>query len=159
MQFGTLGDEPEVTDVDLAKVTGQLLMDSAILLEEADATVEVGSLPVVRADPDEMYSVLQNLLTNAIKFTRPGVAPSVSIRSREVPDGWRVSVLDNGIGVPAHRRRDVFSLFSRVDRGVEGHGIGLATVARIITGHFGRVGMDEAPGGGTEVWFELPGPH
>ena len=63
---------------------------------------------------------------------------------------------DNGVGIPEHRRRDVFSLFSRVDDGVSGYGIGLATVARIIAAHGGRVGAEEAPGGGTEIWFEVP---
>ena len=63
---------------------------------------------------------------------------------------------DNGIGIPAERRMDVFTLFSRVDSGVEGHGIGLGTVARTVHSLGGRVGADEAPGGGAEVWFELP---
>ena len=72
------------------------------------------------------------------------------------PKGWRISVSDNGVGIPEHRRRDVFSLFSRVDDGVSGYGIGLATVARIIAAHGGRVGAEESPEGGTEIWFEVP---
>ncbi len=103
-----------------------------------------------------MYSVLQNLLTNAVKFARPGVGPRVSISSRPVPDGWRISVADNGIGIPADRRADVFTMFSQADARVEGHGIGLGTVARIVSALDGRVGADEAPSGGAEVWFELP---
>lgn len=145
-----------LSDVDLGKMAFQLALDSALLLEMADATLDLGYLPVVRADPDEMYSVLQNLLTNAVKFTRPGVRPRVSISASRVPDAWRVSVTDNGIGIPADRRVDVFSLFSRVRSRVEGHGIGLATVARTVNAFGGQVGADEAPGGGTEVWFEIP---
>jgi signal transduction histidine kinase len=143
-------------DVDLDTVANQLVLDSAPLLERAGATLKVGRLPVVRARPDEMYSVLQNLLTNAVKFTRPGVRPWVSISARQIPYGWRVSVTDNGIGIPAQRRMDVFTLFSRAHSGVEGYGIGLGTVARIVHNLGGRVGADEAPGGGAEVWFELP---
>jgi signal transduction histidine kinase len=145
-----------LSDVDLGKTAFQLALDSARLLESADATLDLGYLPVVRADPDEMYSVLQNLLTNAVKFTRPGVRPWVSISASRAPDSWRVSVTDNGIGIPADRRVDVFSLFSRVRSRIEGHGIGLATVARTVNAFGGQVGADEAPGGGTEVWFEIP---
>jgi signal transduction histidine kinase len=157
-------DPPAVgrlVEVDLDKVANQLAIDSAPLLEPAGATLKIGCLPVVRADPDEMYSVLQNLLTNAVKFTRPGVRPWVSISAKQIPYGWRVSMTDNGIGIPAQRRMDVFTLFSRVDsgvegHGVEGHGIGLGTVAHIVHNLGGRVGAEEAPGGGAEVWFELP---
>ena len=143
-------------DVDLDKVANQLALDSGQLLELAGATLKVGRLPVVRAMPEEMYSVLQNLLTNAVKFTRPGVRPWVSISARQIPYGWRVSVTDNGIGIPAQRRMDVFTLFSRVNSEFDGHGIGLGTVARTVHSLGGRVGAEEAPGGGAEVWFELP---
>ena len=143
-------------DVDLCEVAHQLTVDSSRPLESAGVMLEIGWLPVVRADPDEMYSVLQNLLTNAVKFIRPGVRPWVSISASRVPYGWRVSVADNGIGIPEESRMDVFSLFSRVDSGVDGHGIGLGTVARTVHDLGGRVGAEEAPGGGAEVWFELP---
>lgn len=143
-------------DVDLEKVVQQVMLDFAALLEPAAVRVHIGELPVVRAHPDEMYSVLQNLLTNAVKFARPGVVPEVWFAARRAGRGWRISVSDNGIGIPAERRHDVFSLFSRAHSGVEGHGIGLATVARIVTSHGGRVGAAESAAGGAEVWFELP---
>ena len=147
---------PKPSGVDLDQVANQLALDAAPLLDRTGATLKVGRLPVVCARPGEMYSVLQNLLTNAVKFTRPGVRPWVSISARQIPYGWRVSMTDNGIGIPAQRRMDVFTLFSRVDSDVEGHGIGLGAVARIVHNLGGRVGAEEAPGGGAEVWFELP---
>ena len=142
--------------VDLCKVAHQLAVDSARLLDSAGARLQIGWLPLVHADQDEMYSVLQNLLTNAVKFTRPGVGPRVSISSRPVPFGWRISVADNGPGIPADRRLDVFTMFTQADAGAEGHGIGLGTVARIVDALDGRVGANQAPSGGAEVWFELP---
>jgi signal transduction histidine kinase len=156
MGFGA--DEPDshLRDVDLQKVTGQLVLDSAPLLDPLGAVIKTGDLPVVRADPDDMYSVLQNLVTNSVKFARPGVTPIVRIAARQTHGGWRIWVRDNGVGIPENRRVDVFSLFSRVNDEVAGHGIGLATVARIIGAHGGRVGAESVPGGGTEIWFELP---
>ncbi len=156
MEFGDVGGAPVKRDVDLASLVQQLLVDSATLLEPADAEIVVGELPVVRADPNDMYSVLQNLITNSVKFARPNVSPRVHITSRRYAGGWRVSVSDNGVGIPEDRRVDVFSLFSRLDSNVAGHGIGLATVARIIAAHQGHVGVASVPDGGTEIWFELP---
>lgn len=156
MEIDEAAADQVVSDVDLGRVAFQLAVDSAGLLELADATVDIGCLPVVRANPDDMYSILQNLLTNGVKFNRPGVRPRVSISARRFPDAWRVSVSDNGTGIPADRREDVFSLFSRVGSRVEGHGIGLGTVARTVTALGGRVGAEPVEGGGAEVWFEVP---
>jgi len=137
-------------------VANQLADDASQLLVLADAQLDIGWLPVVRADPDAMYSVLQNLLTNAVKFTRPGVGPRLSISSSRVRTGWRISMTDNGIGIPAQRRADVFSPFTRANADAEGHGIGLGRVARIVYSMGGRVGAEEVSGGGADVWFELP---
>ena len=156
MEIDPLTVDPALVQVDLCMVARQLAVDSARLLELAGARLQIGWLPLVHADPDAMYSVLQNLLTNAVKFTRPGVSPRVSVSSRPVPSGWRISMVDNGIGIPTDRHLDVFALFTRADPRVEGHGIGLGTVARIVHALDGRVGADAVPGGGAEVWFELP---
>jgi signal transduction histidine kinase len=145
-----------VVHTDLGHVAVQVLDGTATLLERVGATVEVGDLPVVHADADAMYSVVQNLLSNSVKFARPGVPARVRIGAKPDDDGWRISVVDNGIGIPQERRTDVFTLFGRAATDVEGHGIGLATVARIVTLHGGRVGVDDAPDGGTEIWFTLP---
>jgi signal transduction histidine kinase len=156
MEYGAAGEEPTFMDVDLAHLADQLVHNSKPLLDAAGASVDTADLPVVHADPDDMYSVLQNLLTNAVKFARPAVPAHVQISGRRIPDGWRISVRDNGIGIPEDRHVDVFSLFSRVETDVEGHGIGLATVARILAAHEGRAGASSPPEGGAEIWFELP---
>lgn len=144
------------TDTDLKQVARQVVTDSEAMLEQAGASVTIGPLPEVYADGDQMYSLLLNLLSNAIKFSRPGVPPVVDLSAARTHDGWRISVTDNGTGIPADRRTEVFSMFSRLNSSVEGHGIGLATVARIVQVHGGRVGVQDAPVQGAEVWFELP---
>jgi signal transduction histidine kinase len=156
MELAGGGTSSNLRDVELQQVAQQLLLDSAPLLEPIGAVIKLGDLPVVRADPDDMYSVLQNLVTNSVKFARPEVRPIVRIASRQTHGGWRIWVRDNGVGIPEHRRVDVFSLFSRAHHDIAGHGIGLATVARIVGAHGGRVGAESVPGGGTEIWFELP---
>jgi signal transduction histidine kinase len=156
LDYGVAGEKPVFAAVDLAEVARQLVLSSGSLLDAAGVKVEIAGLPVVRADPDGMYSVLQNLLTNSIKFARPGVPAEVHISAQQMPDAWRISVRDNGVGIPEDRRVDVFSLFTRVETEVEGHGIGLATVARILAAHGGQAGAESSPTGGAEIWFELP---
>ena len=156
MEFGDLRGPPAKRDVDLARV----VRAAAARLGPAPGTggrrIVVGELPVVRADPDDMYSVLQNLITNSVKFARPDVPAVVHITSRRTAEAGASRCRDNGVGIPPDRRVDVFSLFSRLDSDVAGHGIGLATVARIVAAHGGHVGVETAPGGGTEIWVDLP---
>jgi signal transduction histidine kinase len=158
LQLNDAGRDLVLGNVALTELAGQVASDVDQQLKQADATLRIGPLPVVRADADRLYSVLLNLVTNAVKFARPGVPPVIRLEGRQVGDAWRVSVVDNGRGIPADRREDVFAMFSRVSTAVEGHGIGLATVRRIVEMHGGRVGVDEGDDHGTEVWFELPGP-
>lgn len=159
MDLAGFAEPPPQVQVDLGQVVQQLVLDSAALLEPVGAVVEARDLPVVRANPGEMYSVLQNLVTNSVKFARPDVPAWVRVSARRIDAGWRISVRDNGVGIPEDRRVDVFSLFSRVEGNVAGHGIGLATVARIITSHGGHAGAAPVAGSGTEIWFELPDSH
>jgi signal transduction histidine kinase len=156
LELHGVGRVPRLTEVDLQAVAEQVLAEVDGLLKQAGAHVAAEQLPRVRADADQMYSVLLNLVGNAVKFARPGVPPVVHLTARPLPGCWRVAVTDNGVGIPRERRAEVFSVFSRLDPRVEGSGIGLATVARIVTAHGGRVGIADGSGAGTEVWFELP---
>lgn len=142
-------------EIDLAEIVRQLVLDSADILVPVGAVVETGELPAVRADPDQMYSLLQNLIHNSVKFARPGVPAVVRISARRSVGGWRISVRDNGVGMPDNSGLDMFSLFRRGAGAVTGHGIGLATVARIVATHGGRVGATPVETG-SEIWFELP---
>jgi two-component system sensor histidine kinase BarA len=120
----------------------------------------------VTVDADKIRQCVVNLLSNSVKFTPAGghilvqAGPAENAPSSSGPfgsSGWfQISVTDNGIGIPAEHRADIFTMFARVHPGVEGHGIGLGTVARLVGDLDGRVGVDDARGGGTEVWFELP---
>jgi len=155
MRLHELTKQPLRTDVDLDAVAQRVCTDLRPLIHGSSATVRVDDLPTVSADPDLMYSVLLNLVSNAVKFARAGVSPLVRVQARRVPTGWRVSVLDNGTGIPESQREAVFEMFTRLTD-APGHGIGLTTVSRIVHAHGGRAGIEDADGPGSEFWFELP---
>ncbi len=128
-----------------------LLAGSEIEIETAP------DMPEILADKNRVGEVMQNLFENAIKFSGKGNTPRISVDA--VLRGERVlcRVGDNGIGIdPRYHEKD-FDLFDRLDTGVEGTGVGLALVKRIIEVHDGKVWIEsEGAGQGTRVCFSLP---
>jgi signal transduction histidine kinase len=158
------GVELVADDVDLNAVFAQARAHVQTAINLRDATVSIAPLPKVRGDFDLLTLVAQNLLDNALKFTPDGVTPAVDVTATVQPatsDLGRatcaVRVHDNGIGIPASERDRVFALFGRgagSDR--PGHGIGLATCARIVARHHGRLYVAPGDSPGTVVVVELP---
>lgn len=145
--------------VDLDELLLVVLEDLRADIDGADAEVEVQDrLGTVEAGRQQLYAVFLNLLTNALKFARPDEPPRVRVAASHGPEGLRVTVSDNGVGIPEDRREHVFDLFTRADRSVPGSGIGLATVRAAVEAHGGSVGVEPAPDGGTTFWFTLPEP-
>jgi len=129
------------------------------VLADTQASVTVGPLPVVMAEPTQLGQVFQNLIANALKFTAAGVVPQVAVRAERCGQLWRFTVTDNGIGVEPRHRDRVFGMFKRLHLAVEypGTGIGLALVKKIVECHGGEVGIDDSgTGTGSCVWFKLP---
>jgi signal transduction histidine kinase len=156
LAYAAQGGEPQRTDTDLNAVFGSVLTDLAPTLEDSGAVVVVDPLPTVLADRHQLYAVALNLVSNAIRFASPGVRPEIRISSERYADRWRISVTDNGIGIPEERREAMFVLFARADKRSGGSGIGLAATRRAVEAHGGRVGIDGPAGGGSTVWFDLP---
>ena len=103
-----------------------------------------------------MRQLLQNLVTNAIKFRRPEVPPSVTVEATEDKDQWTVSVEDNGIGIGAEHREEIFAMFTRLHHGDRpGSGIGLAICARVVANHGGSIWAEDADTGGARLCFTL----
>lgn len=156
LKHARLGSELEVTDVDLDRVARHVVADLAPLRESTAGMVHVGRLGGVRGDEKQLYSVLLNLVSNGLKFARAGVAPEVEISAERAPGVVRLRVSDNGLGIPEELRERAFRLFARGSTDVEGSGIGLATVRRIVEVHRGTVDLHDGPEGGTVVVVELP---
>lgn len=155
-RVGTKGRDP--TEVDAGEVLAGVLRDLGPALDESSGTVTHDPMPLVVADPAQLQQLLLNLVGNALKFRRPGVAPEVHVGVTHSPDGWEFSVTDNGIGIEEAYAERVFGIFQRLHSSAEytGSGIGLAVARKIVERHGGRIWVDGASLGGTRIRFTLP---
>ena len=159
LEFSRAGrTELHVRPVDLASLVQQTVQSLSAQIDEAHATVNAQDLPTVSADAPHLARVVQNLISNAVKFRRPDVPPVITVSASSQDGMSRIEVADNGIGIEQQYRPRVFGMFERLhtrDR-YTGTGMGLAITERIIDRHGGTIGVDETPGGGSTFWFTLP---
>jgi PAS domain S-box-containing protein len=113
-------------------------------------------LPVVSGDRDRLVEVLQNLLDNAAKFMGEQPNPVVEIGAETRGDEIIFHVRDNGIGIDPKFHKKIFELFDKLNPQIEGTGIGLALVKRIIEVHGGTIWVESEPGKGAAFYFTLP---
>lgn len=144
--------------VDLGGLMQDVRADLALALERSGGHLEVGPLPTVDADPHLLRLLLQNLVSNAIKFHAPGVPPQVQVLDRSDAGCWRIAVQDQGIGIAPEHRGRLFGLFSRLRprRDYDGTGLGLASCRRIAELHGGRIELQSQPGAGSCFTLCLP---
>lgn len=147
-----------VTAVDPRHVIDQVLKAHAGEIERLRATVHVdGEFPLVACHSSYLRQVFDNLLSNALKYARPGNPPSVTIRSKIDKTLVSISFCDRGIGIPSEQRSRVFQPFVRLmQTEAPGSGIGLAIVQRIVELYNGRVWIEGSENEGCTVSFTLP---
>jgi signal transduction histidine kinase len=127
--------------------------------EKSGAVLEESTpLPGVTGNARLLTQVLMNLIGNAIKFTRPGERPRVTIAAQEYGNLVRIAVTDNGIGIAPEYQQQIFKMFERLHSASEypGTGIGLAIAQKATERMNGRVGVESASGEGSTFWIELP---
>ncbi len=148
--------------VNLAEVAEGVLRDLEIAIRDAGATVEVGELPTLDADPMQMRQLLQNLIGNALKFCAPDRPGHVEVRGRVRAAGQSPMVLleveDNGIGFDEKYLDRIFAPFQRLHHRTEyaGTGMGLAICRRIVERHGGQITARSTPDQGTTFSVTLP---
>jgi signal transduction histidine kinase len=119
---------------------------------------DVGDLPTVLGDEQQLGQLFQNLVGNAIKFVPDDRAPEVRVTAERAGTTWRFGIADNGIGLdPAHADR-IFRMFQRLHTPDDypGTGIGLAIAKKVVERHGGEIWAEPREGGGTVFAFTLP---
>lgn len=150
--------------VDLNLIAREVVIDLETLIQATHGKVTIEPLPTIEADPLQMRQMLQNLLSNALKFHKPGVPPVVNISAQAQVDAqtgeelYLIAVKDNGIGFDEKYLDRIFTVFQRLHgRGeYEGTGIGLAVVRKIVARHGGTITARSSVGEGSTFLATLP---
>ena len=172
LNFSKLSDESGFESTDLNMILRNVIGDFDLRITEKRAVIDAGPLPVIQAVPLQMNQLFYNLLSNALKFSRPGVAPKIRISGRPFPmeeigqhpalKGHKayveITFEDNGIGFDQQFSRQIFQIFQRLHRNeqFEGTGIGLALCKKIISNHHGDISAESEAGKGAGFRIILP---
>ena len=156
LAYSRLGQqELEDVPVDLAALVARVQQALQLSVEEAGARIECGELPIVRGDTAQLYQLLQNLISNSIKFCDGKSTTRVKIGLRKQEPDNVFFVQDNGEGIDPAYHEKVFGLFERIDPKVEGTGIGLTVSKQLVELMGGELTLDSRPGEGSTFWIEL----
>ncbi len=155
-RIGRLVNPPQ--DVALGDLAREAEAQLAGAVAERRAQLVIAAdLPVVSGDRVRLLEVLQNLIDNAVKFAGDKPQPRIEVGTRRDGEDTVLFVRDNGMGIDPRYHDKVFGLFERLDPGIEGTGVGLALVRRIVEVHGGRIWIEsEGEGRGSTFCFTLP---
>ncbi|MEL6813093.1 MAG: ATP-binding protein, partial [Bacteroidota bacterium] len=165
LEYSRIGRRKEYTNVEVSKLVQTLQKDLQHRIQESGAVIHAEDLPMVRGSLVDLRLLFQNLITNAMKFTREHVPPQIEIvatqKGNPLSDAnghWEFSITDNGIGIPEIHKDRIFSIFQRLhasDR-YEGTGIGLAHCKKIVESHGGEIWLESTEGEGSTFFFTIP---
>lgn len=164
---------PYVATIDLNQKVRNVLEDLELEIEEKGAKITVGSLPSITGHRQQIQQLFQNLVSNALKYARPGIPPEVEISSQLVyghqmplalkgPEAEKqyhlIEVNDNGIGFDQQDAERIFHVFTRLHGKAEypGTGIGLSIVQKVVDNHNGHIWAESEPGKGSSFKVLLP---
>jgi PAS domain S-box-containing protein len=154
-------DKDLFSTVDLNNTLNEVLEDLELMIASKNATLKINRLPVIEAIPIQMRQLFQNLISNAIKYSKPDVAPEIIIDCSDTEEGYKITVKDNGIGFENVYADKIFHVFQRLlnNKTSEGTGIGLALCKKIMDAHNGTIYAESEEGIGSSFIVLLPRPN
>jgi light-regulated signal transduction histidine kinase (bacteriophytochrome) len=158
LEFSRVGRfEGELQEVNTNDVVEEIISLSKKQIEETGATIHFENLPVVKSHKSPLRQVIQNLVSNALKYQQPGKPPVIHISAKEFPAYWQFSVQDNGIGIKPEYFDRIFVIFQRLHNKDEysGTGMGLAIVKKIVEAMGGNIWIESKEGEGSIFFFTI----
>jgi two-component system sensor histidine kinase/response regulator len=149
------GDDSPYGDVDVSAVLVDILENLRSEIEHSGARITHSELPTVHANRMLVGQILQNLVSNAVKFCGDR-DPFVQVTADRRGDAWEFAVRDSGVGILPEDRERVFRLFERVGKTATGTGVGLALCKRAVEKLGGQIWVHSEPGNGTTFRFTIP---
>ncbi|MBK06828.1 MAG: histidine kinase [Deltaproteobacteria bacterium] len=158
LDYSLIGREREIGAVDCTLLLEEVEEGLRYQIDQARATLKIGTMPHVVGVSAELYQLFQNLITNAIKYRKRDVDLTIHISAKKNEGVWLFSVEDNGIGIKQEFKERIFQLFQRLHtkKEYEGLGIGLANCRKIVELHKGKIWVESTPGKGSTFYFTLP---
>lgn len=148
----------ETQEVDLQLLVERCIQRLSPTIEQQEAQIMIESpLPTVEGEPFLLKMAITNLLSNALKFIKPGGHPDIQIRAIKLHGSYRLEIEDHGIGISSENQAKLFKPFTQL-HGIEeyeGIGLGLATVRKAVDLMGGHVGVRSVLGQGSVFWMEL----
>jgi PAS domain S-box-containing protein len=157
LDYSRIGKVKETEQVDVNQLLENIMDDLDTRIEETGAQIHYEHLPTVKAYHTELRQLFQNLISNAIKFAKEGIAPVINIAAKVYNNGWEFTVQDNGIGIEPKHSEKIFLIFQRLHNRDDypGNGIGLANCKKIVAMHNGNISVESTPGIGSVFHFTL----
>ncbi len=168
----TTMEQEGYVETDLNEIVASVLSDLEMFIQQKNATINYNKLPKLKVIPVQFQQLFQNLLGNALKFSRPGVNPVISIEAEQLKgmyidgmsydqyeeDFYKIAVKDNGIGFEEKYASQIFSVFKRLHtfEQFEGTGIGLSICKKIVEKHQGYIYASSIPNEGATFTIILP---
>jgi light-regulated signal transduction histidine kinase (bacteriophytochrome) len=143
--------------VNCNEVLDDVLADLSVNINETNTTIFREKLPELRGYPTELKQLFQNIVSNSIKFRKPGTDPQIQISAARDNGHWQFAVADNGIGMEEADTERIFVIFQRLHTRTEyeGSGIGLSFCKKIVELHGGNIWVKSKPGEGSTFFFTI----
>ena len=158
LDYSRIGRGVRLTTVNCNKLLSDIKKDLTSVIAETNAVLEISELPDVIGNPTDLRLVFQNLINNAIKFSKEGTAPIIQIKSQIKNSNWEFSCKDNGIGIDKKHNSKIFQIFQRLHSRNEydGTGIGLSHCRKIVELHGGKIWVKSKLNEGSTFYFTIP---
>jgi signal transduction histidine kinase len=143
--------------VDFDKIIQDVFLDLKFLINSSKANISItNKFPRIACFESEIRQLFQNLISNAIKYSKKNTIPEIKINSEKINDYWQFSVSDKGIGIDSNYFEKIFNIFEQVENeNKQGYGVGLASCRKIIDNHSGKIWVTSELGKGSTFYFTI----